>query len=106
MARFSPGDIVKVLNTTVDTHHRTPRYVKGKVGRVSAFSGSFYDPETRAYGGSGRPRRELYLVEFDMRDLWGRRYGGREGDRLLIDLYEQWLEPADESEAMEVRGGR
>lgn len=81
----------------VETHHRTPGYVKGKVGWINALSGSFYDPETRAYGGSGIPKRELYLVEFDMRSLWGNRYRGREGDSLLVDLYEQWLEPATES---------
>ncbi len=80
----------------VDTHHRTPGYVKGKEGRVYALSGNFYDPESRAYGGSGLPKRALYLVQFDMRHLWGKRYRGRTGDSLLADIYEQWLEPVDE----------
>lgn len=94
MARFRPGDRVRVLPDMVDTHHRTPGYVKGRIGRVEALSGSFYDPEDRAYGGSGLPKRELYLIEFGMRSLWGPRYQGGEGDKLLVDVYEQWLEPA------------
>ena len=93
MEGFRPGAMVRVLATTVETHHRTPGYVKGKVGRVQALSGSFYDPESRAYGGSGLPKRALYRIEFDMRDLWGNRYGGLTGDSLLIDIYENWLEP-------------
>lgn len=97
LAGFLPGDEVRVLPTHVHTHHRTPGYVKGKVGRVHALSGSFYDPEARAYGGSGLPKRELYLVEFDMGRLWGKEYQGREDDSLLIDLYEHWLEPANQS---------
>ncbi|MDE0131704.1 MAG: nitrile hydratase subunit beta [bacterium] len=85
---------MRVLPDVVDTHHRTPAYVKGRTGRVHAPSGSFHDPEDRAYGGSGLPKRDLYLIEFDMQSLWGPRYGGGEEDKLLIDIYEQWLEPA------------
>ena len=85
---------MRVLANVVGTHHRTPGYVKGRAGRVHALSGSFHDPEDRAYGGSGLPKRELYMIEFDMRSLWGPRYRGGEEDKLLIDIYEQWLEPA------------
>lgn len=77
----------------IQTHHRTPGYVKGKVGRVQALAGSFHDPESRAYGGSGLPKRALYRVEFDMAEIWGDRYQGPDGDLLMVDIYEQWLEP-------------
>lgn len=87
---------MRVLPNVVDTHHRTPGYIKGRIGRVEALSGSFYDPEDRAYGGSGIPKRELYLIEFGMPSLWGRRYRGGEEDKLLVDIFEQWLEPAGE----------
>ena len=106
MARFRPGDRVRVLPNVVDTHHRTPAYVKGRVGRVHALSGSFHDPEDRAYGGSGLPKRELYLVGFGMRSLWGRRYRGGQKDRLLVDIYEQWLEPAGQPIEGQVDDGR
>ena len=93
MARFHPGDRINVLPVFVDTHHRTPDYVKGKVGRVQALCGIFPDPESRAYGGSGRPERALYRLEFDMRHLWGEQYRGPAGDSLLVDIFEHWLAP-------------
>lgn len=96
MATYQPGDPVRVLSTRIPTHHRTPGYVKGKEGRVHALSGHFYDPESRAYGGSGLPKRALYLIEFDMSDLWGERYRGARDDSLVVDIFEQWLEPVDE----------
>ena len=95
MGEFRPGDAVRVLATSVETHHRTPAYVKGKTGLVRALSGSFRDPETCAYGESGLPKRALYLVEFGMRDLWGEGYEGSTSDTLVIDIYEQWLEPVN-----------
>ena len=93
MKRFLPGDRVRVRSTAVDTHHRTPAYVKGKTGKVQAMSGSFYDPEHRAYGDSGLPKRDLYLVAFKMEDLWGKNYPGPHADRLVLDIYEHWLDP-------------
>ena len=94
MARFHTGDQISVLPISVDTHHRTPDYIKGKVGRVQALCGIFPDPESRAYGGSGRPERALYRVEFDMRHLWGEQYRGLASDSLLVDIFEQWLAPS------------
>ena len=94
MARFQPGDRVRVLTTEMDTHHRTPAYVKGKVGRIHAVSGLYPNPESLAYGGDGLPERGLYLVKFEPEDLWGERFAGSSGDTLLLDIYEQWLEPA------------
>lgn len=105
MAGYRPGDRVRVLSNVVDTHHRTPAYVKGREGRVHALSGSFYDPEDRAYGGSGFPKRELYLIEFDMKSLWGPRYRGGETDKLLIDIFEQWLEAAGKPLGRQVDDG-
>ncbi len=94
MGRFLPGDRVRVRSTLLDTHHRTPGYVKGRTGRVHALSGSFYDPELRAYDGVGAPKRPLYLVEFRMEHLWGEGYRGPTADRLLVDIFEHWLKPA------------
>ena len=93
--RFAPGDEVVVRRDRVRHHHRTPWFIKGRSGRVRAVSGPFFDPESRAHGGSGLPKRLLYHVEFSQSDLWGERYDGGDGDVLLIDVYEGWLEPAD-----------
>ena len=92
---FRPGDRVAVREERPRTHHRTPAYVKGKRGWVAVLCGVFPNPETRAYGGAGLPERALYRIEFEQRELWGDRYTGPSGDRLLVDIYEHWLEPAD-----------
>jgi hypothetical protein len=88
---YRPGQPVRVAGRFHEGHHRTPGYLKGKTGRVERMHESFTNPETRAYGGDGLPAQQLYLVGFVQRDLW-REYRGEPGDRLLVDLFEQWLE--------------
>jgi hypothetical protein len=88
---YRPGQLVRVAGRFHEGHHRTPGYLKGKTGRVERMHESFTNPETRAYGGDGLPAQQLYLVGFVQRDLW-REYRGEPGDRLLVDLFEQWLE--------------
>ena len=90
---FAPGDTVLVKTDIVKRHHRTPWFIKGKRGRVLAVSGPFFDPESRAHGGSGIPKRLLYQVEFEQSHIWGDSYleGGK--DLLVVDIYEQWLQP-------------
>ena len=88
---YSPGDAVVVKDDLVDHHHRTPWFIKGKSGTVRAISGPFMDPESRAYGGDGLPKRLLYQVEFSQAELWGQRYREYDRDVLLVDVYEQWL---------------
>ena len=91
---FSPGDDVLIKRDIVNHHHRTPWFIKGKRGRVRAVSGPFFNPETRAHGGSGIPKRLLYQVEFDPSQVWGDCYPEDKNDLLIVDVYEQWLEPA------------
>ena len=87
---FAPGDAVEVRDDFPEYHHRTPWFIKGKTGVVRAVSGPFHDPESRAHGGDGIPKRPLYHVEFSQRDIWGDGYPDN-GDVLLVDVYEQWL---------------
>ncbi len=91
---FSPGDDVLVRSDVVGHHHRTPWFIKGKRGRVRAVSGPFLDPESRAHGGSGVPKRLLYQVEFEQSHVWGGGYPEDKGDLLIMDIYEQWLRAA------------
>jgi nitrile hydratase beta subunit-like protein len=88
---YSPGQRVRVAARAHEGHHRTPGYLKGKVGRVERVHAAFTNPETRAYGEDGLPAQTLYLVGFAQRDLWTD-YGGRADDRLYADLFEHWLE--------------
>ena len=88
------GDIVAVRNATPTHHHRTPWFVKGRTGRITSINGPFLNPETRAHGGDGLPKRRLCSVEFHQVELWGERYRENPEDRLAIDIYEHWLEPS------------
>jgi nitrile hydratase beta subunit-like protein len=90
-ARFKPGDRVRVRVDAPPRHIRTPAYIQGKTGRIEAVHGAFRNPESRAYGGSGLPKQLLYLVAFDLIDVWGPDAAPPQ-DKLLIDLYEHWLE--------------
>ena len=75
-------------------HHRTPGYVKGKIGSVERVHASFTNPETRAYGADGLPKQPLYLVGFAQYDVWPD-YRGHGGDRIYVDVFEHWLEEAE-----------
>ena len=90
-AKYRTGDSVRVRSDAQRGHHRTPWYIKGKVGRVNRVSGPFFNPESRAYGGSGKPKQPLYMVEFSQADVWGDDYGENESDTVLVDVYESWL---------------
>jgi len=91
--RFAPGDTVRIADRPHEGHHRTPGYVKGRIGRIERAHASFLNPETRAYGGGGEPAEQLYLVGFELPGLWSE-YRGGDTDRLLVDVFEHWLEPA------------
>ena len=86
------GDTVTVRTAEVGHHSRTPWFIKGKSGTVRLVHGAFANPETRAHGGSGLPKRRLCQVEFRQADVWGTRYRGDTGDVLLVDVFEHWLE--------------
>jgi nitrile hydratase len=92
---YHAGDRVRVSIRAHPGHHRTPVYLKGRTGTIDRVHGSFKNPETRAYGEDGLPVRPLYSVCFAQPDLWCN-YHGRSDDRLYVDLYEHWLESADE----------
>jgi nitrile hydratase len=83
---------VKVRAGAPPGHLRTPSYIQGKIGSVEAIHGAFRNPESLAYGGDGLPKQFLYLVRFDQARLW-EKYEGSPQDKLLVDIYEHWLEP-------------
>ena len=92
-AGYRPGDRVRVGSADPPGHCRTPAYVRGKTGRVLRLYGAFHNPESLAHKGSGLPKQPLYQVEFDQGEVWGR-YGGGPGDKVRVDIYQHWLEPA------------
>jgi nitrile hydratase subunit beta len=95
--RFTAGQRVRVLEAHPPGHRRTPEYVRGRVGVVERDCGAFLNPEERAYGFQGEPRRELYRVRFRQVDVWPA-YDGPEHDVLDVEIYDHWLEPAQATE--------
>jgi nitrile hydratase len=89
---FHVGQRVRVSSRAHTGHHRTPAYIKGKVGTVERVQGGFTNPETRAYGGDGLPEQPLYLVGFEQEAVWPH-HDGR--DRIFVDVFEHWLEEAE-----------
>lgn len=94
LAKFKPGDRVRIRAGSPPGHFRTPSYVQGKVGRVEAIHGEFRNPETLAYGKDGLPKKYLYLVSLDQTQIWGPDTASPR-DRLFIDIYEHWLEAVE-----------
>jgi nitrile hydratase len=96
--RFAPGARVRVRSLHPPGHIRTPHYLRGRDGVVESLAGHHANPEELAYGRDGLPREALYRVRFEQRALWPD-YGGAAGDSVVADLYEHWLEPAEEAGA-------
>ena len=90
--KYRTGERVRVRVDNPRGHYRTPTYIQGKTGRVVAFCGQFLNPESLGHGGSGLPEKPLYRVEFSQTEVWDR-YQGPSGDKILVDIYEHWLDP-------------
>lgn len=95
-ARFNAGDKVRIRVDYPAGHFRTPGYIQGKTGTIVGVHGAFRNPESLANGGDGLPRQYLYLVRFDQAHVW-ENYDASPQDKLLIDIYEHWLEPVCQS---------
>lgn len=95
--KYRPHDRVKVRIDSPPGHFRTPAYIQGKTGRIAALCGVFPNPESLAYHGSGLPKQPLYRVEFEQREVWAE-YPGPAGDKLLVDIYQHWLDPVNAQE--------
>jgi hypothetical protein len=102
--RFAAGSLVRVLDLPVPGHMRTPHYVRGRQGRIERCHGRFPNPETRAYGSDGQPAKPLYMIRFRQKDIWPD-YRGAGDDSIVLDIFEHWLEPADDSRIKEARHG-
>lgn len=93
VARFAPGDAVRVLSLGKPGHVRTPHYILHKRGEVVQFCGFFLNPEDLSVGRTAGPVVPLYRVRFSMADLWPE-YRRHPQDALMIEIYDHWLAPA------------
>ena len=85
------NDRVRIKNVYPQGHHRTPWFIKGKIGLIAAIYGKFLNPEQRAYGLDGCPKQALYRIQFKQKNVWVN-YLGETQDTLCVDLYERWIE--------------
>lgn len=95
MPRFAVGDVVRVRRAFPPGHVRTPYFTRGRSGVVDAIAGNYRNPEELAYGRYDAPTLPLYRVSFRQADLWPD-YDGPAADTTIVDIYENWLEPAEE----------
>ena len=91
--RFSPGQAVTVGALGKAGHVRIPAYIRNRRGVVVGYCGAFLNPEDLAVGVTSGPVVDLYRVEFRQLDLWPDG-GHASGDRLIIEIYDHWLEAA------------
>ena len=89
--RFAAGQLVKARNMHPTGHTRLPRYARGKRGEIHRWHGAHVFPDTSAHDGGECPGH-LYTVMFTARELWGEE--AAHGDKVFLDLWESYLEPA------------
>lgn len=88
--RFAVGDKVRAQIEGSVGHTRLPQYARGRSGRIEAYRGGYILPDSNATDdGDAAP---LYTVGFAASELWPEAEGSR--DRVFIDLWESYLEPA------------
>ena len=96
--RYAIGEKVRVLELNKPGHIRTPFYIRQQTGRVLQFCGAFLNPEDLAVGNAGGRVVGCYRVEFLQSEIWDD-YDGTPDDTLVIEVYEHWLEAAEELRA-------
>ena len=89
VARFAPGDTVRVRRMRPEGHTRCPRYARGATGVVEAVRGLDMFPDIGPYAG---PEEPVYAVAFSSDDLFGPSPEGRW--TVVLDLFDSYLEPA------------
>lgn len=93
---FSLGDTVRISDRFEARHHRTPAYVKGRLGTVIACLEEEGRPERLAAGESAEPRQMVYRVRLNQVELWPA-YDGHSSDTLEIEIFHHWLSKCSEA---------
>lgn len=89
---YALGDRVQVRSEATPGHIRTPTYLLGKQGRIASIQGHFPNPEEIAHFQEPVLALPLYLVEFDLAEVWGAACPARSRhDQLRVEIYEPWL---------------
>ena len=100
MSRYAAGDQVRIRADFTMFHQRVPAYARGQVGVVERVLPDFVIPEDDAWGRlwSGGRREVLYRVRLHQVSTWPG-YRGSATDTHELEIFEHWLEPAEEAAA-------
>jgi thiocyanate hydrolase subunit alpha len=98
MSRFSAGDVVRIRAEQTLSHSRVPAYARGRTGVIERVLPEFVIPEDDAWGRlwQGGRRETLYRVQLHQDDTWPD-YRGQPADTHELEIFERWLEPAEET---------
>ncbi len=86
---YAVGDRVRARLIHPQGHTRTPRYIRGRPGVITASHGAHVFPDSHAASGAEAPQ-PLYTVRFEAADLWG---PDTTADAVSVDCWEPYLEP-------------
>lgn len=89
-AGFVVGETVRVSANAPSGHTRVPRYVRGRLGTVTADLGVFQFADSMAIGKGPEPQH-CYTVSFKASALWGSN-AENATDETYLDLAESYLE--------------
>ncbi|USG60995.1 nitrile hydratase subunit beta [Sneathiella marina] len=89
-AGFIVGQTVRVRANCPQGHTRVPRYVRGRLGKITKDEGVFQFADTVAAGQGPHPQH-CYNVAFSAKALWGEN-AENPGDYVYLDLAEAYLE--------------
>ncbi len=93
--QYAPGDRVRVRRMRPAGHTRAPRYARGATGVVERVQGADRLPDLAEYG-IPCEHEPVYAVSFRSQDLWGEATEGETAWTVMLDLWETYLEPADD----------
>ncbi|MGJ9423610.1 nitrile hydratase subunit beta [Aeromicrobium sp. CF3.5] len=93
---FEVGDDVRLNSFAPKGHTRLARYVRGKVGTIVAYRGSFVYPD-QSGNELGEDPQHLYTVRFDGRELWGEGHAEARTSS-TFDAWEPYMEPITDHE--------
>jgi nitrile hydratase len=89
---FKPGDQVRVSVRYPIGHYRVPAYIRGKRGIVELILQPMaVNNEEEAFGRNAGSKGHYYRVGVPLTELWPG-YAGPPQDRLVIEIFETWLE--------------
>ncbi len=91
---FLPGEHIQIGTRMPIGRYRVPLYLRGKRGVIVAvIKPAWLNNEEEGFGRNAGGKRHYYRIAFSMQDVWPG-YSGPARDRLLIEVFETWLERA------------